>query len=100
MTEPRQKIELPPATVVYMPTGARIAVGAATLLAIALAANQLFNYQAFGIVLLEGLYLYVLAGLFLGASFLVFPTFKDRGVTALDWLLATAAVAAAGWFAW
>lgn len=100
MSEPRQKFELPKEPVAVMPSGARVAVGAATLLAIALSANQLFNFQAFGIVLLEGFYLYVLAGLFLGASFLVFPTFSARGVTALDWALAAVALGASLWFAW
>lgn len=44
-----------------------------SLAAIALAIHQLFNLQFFGIVLLEGRYLFLLAGIFLSLTFLVFP---------------------------
>ncbi|MEM8821816.1 MAG: TRAP transporter permease, partial [Pseudomonadota bacterium] len=42
----------------------------ATLLAIALSIHQLFNLRLFGVVLIEGRYLYLLAGLFLAVLFL------------------------------
>ncbi|MFT7389790.1 MAG: TRAP transporter 4TM/12TM fusion protein [Paracoccaceae bacterium] len=100
MTEPAQKLALPKEPVIAMPSGARLAVGVVTTFAIALSANQLFNFQAFGIVLLEGLYLYLLAGLFLGISFLVYPLSKEKGAGPLDWALGLLAMTSAGYFAW
>ena len=44
-----------------------------SLAAVALAIHQLFNLRFFGIVLLEGRYLFLLAGIFLSLTFLVFP---------------------------
>jgi TRAP transporter 4TM/12TM fusion protein len=100
MQEPAQKLALPEVPIIAMPRGARIAVGGVTVVAILLAANQLFNFQAFGIVLLTGLYLYLLAGLFLGVSFLVFPLSRAKGPRAIDWVMGAIAMGTAGWFAW
>jgi len=77
-----------------------IALG--TLAAIAIAIHQLFNLQLFGIVLLEGRYLYLLAGIFLAIAFLCFrgTPGPKTGVPWWDALLATAALVAAGYFAW
>ena len=73
-----------------------------TLFAIALAINQLFNLQAFGLVVLEGAYLYVLGGVFLCLTFLVFPAHR-RAVAQVPWhdvALGVVALGVAGWFAW
>ena len=43
-----------------------------TLAGVALAIHQLFNLQAFGVVMVEGRYLYLLGGLFLAQTFLCF----------------------------
>ncbi|HUF86799.1 MAG TPA: TRAP transporter fused permease subunit [Thermohalobaculum sp.] len=81
---------------------ARWVASIGTLVGIALSAHQLFNLQLFGIVLLEGLYLYVLAGIFLGIAFLTFPATaaqSDR-IPWYDWVLTFATFASAGYFAW
>ena len=71
-----------------------------TSLAIAVAVNQLFNLRVGGYSLLEGMYLYVLAGLFLSLTFL---TFRAHGpastrVPWYDWVLAAATVLVSGYF--
>jgi TRAP transporter 4TM/12TM fusion protein len=73
-----------------------------TLAAVLLAVHQLFNLQFFGIVLIEGMYLYILAGIFLGLTFLCFRigTRQPESVPWYDWLLALAAFGCAGYFAW
>ena len=73
-----------------------------TLAAVALSVNQLFNLQAFGLVVLEGRYLFLLAGLFLGLAFLVFPPAARAGAWALplDIALALLALGLSGYFAW
>lgn len=97
-----------------MTTVQRSVVILATLLAIALAVNQLFNLQAFGVVLLEGRYLYLLAGLFLALTFLCFRAYKTpdasdasaSGASVVraqyapwyDWLLALVALIVSGYF--
>ncbi len=81
---------------------ARAAVIAGTLAAIALSIHQLFNLQLFGVVVLEGRYLYLLAGIFLALTFLCFrgtPGPRD-GVPWWDAILALAVVVGAGYFAW
>ncbi len=78
---------------------AKFAVAALTVAAVALSIHQLFNLQVFGIVLLEGTYLYILAGVFLAAAFLVFPLFREKGPGPADWALFTLALAAAAYFA-
>jgi len=81
---------------------ARAFVVAATLSAIAISVHQLFNLQLFGIVLLEGRYLYLLAGLFLATTFLCFRGTSDTrpGVPWYDAVLAAATIVCAGYFAW
>jgi len=85
------------------PTGAvRGLFVALTLFAVALAVNQLFNLQAFGIVVLEGAYLYLLGGIFLCLTFLVFPMHRHAAaqVPWYDMVLGMLGLAVAGWFAW
>ncbi|MEL6766294.1 MAG: TRAP transporter fused permease subunit [Pseudomonadota bacterium] len=74
----------------------------ATLLAIGLAIHQLFNLTLFGIVLIEGRYLYLLAGLFLAVLFLTYRAVPGMAgpARAYDWALAGLALGAAGYFAW
>lgn len=75
----------------------------ASLLAVALALNQLLNLQFFaGLVLIEGRYLYILAALLLPLVFLAYAGRKGgpSGVPWYDWLLAGLALAALAWFAW
>ncbi|MEX0281972.1 MAG: TRAP transporter permease [Arenibacterium sp.] len=72
-----------------------------TLLAIGIAINKLFNLRLGGVAMLEGMYLYILAGLFLSLTFL---TFRAHGpassvVPWYDWLLAGAALGLTGFFA-
>lgn len=74
-----------------------------TAAAIILSVNQLFNLQFFaGIVVLEGRYLFLLAGLFLSLTFLAFPLRGTPGgsVAWYDWVLAGLAAAVAGYFAY
>lgn len=74
-----------------------------TAAAILLSVNQLFNLQFFaGIVILEGRYLFVLAGLFLSLTFLLFPLHGEprASVAWYDWGLAALAVAVSGYFAY
>jgi TRAP transporter 4TM/12TM fusion protein len=71
-----------------------------TLAAIGVAINQLFNLRLGGYSLLEGMYLYVLAGLFLSLTFI---TFRASGTPSAqvpwyDWLLAGATVLITGFF--
>jgi len=73
-----------------------------TAAAILLSVNQLFNLQFFaGVVILEGRYLFLLAGLFMSLTFLSFPLRGEpgAGVSWLDWVLAALGVAVAGYFA-
>lgn len=81
---------------------ARAVVIAGTLLGVALVVHQLFNLKLFGAVLIEGRYLYLLGGLFLAVSFLVFRADGGKGgrVPWFDWLTATAAAGTAGYLAW
>ena len=75
---------------------ARVVVIAGTLGTLALVVNQLFNLAVFGVVLIEGRYLYVLGGVFLALSFLVFRIRGGKGgrPSALDWALFAAALGA------
>lgn len=73
-----------------------------SLAAIALAIHQLFNLQVFGIVLLEGRYLFLLAGIFLSLTFLVFPLGKDASSPLPPWydlILAVLTLVVSGYFA-
>ncbi|MDJ0943681.1 MAG: TRAP transporter fused permease subunit [Kiloniellales bacterium] len=82
--------------------GLRLVFVIATTLAVALSINQLFNLQAFGLVVLEGRYLFLLAGLFLALGFLVFPPYRGAGRASfgLDGALAVLALAVSGYFVW
>ncbi len=80
---------------------AKSAVIIGTLAGIAVAIHQLFNLRLLGIVMLEGTYLYTLAGVFLALTFLLFRAHKGAaGVPLYDWLLAALALGCAGYFAW
>ncbi len=81
---------------------ARTIMVAGTLIAIAISVHQLFNLQLFGIVVLEGRYLYLLAGIFLALTFLCFrgtPGARS-GVPWWDAVLAALTIVCAGYFAW
>ncbi|MBI3453999.1 MAG: TRAP transporter fused permease subunit [Rhodospirillales bacterium] len=73
-----------------------------TLAAIAVSIHQLFNLQLFGIVLLEGAYLYILAGVFLSMTFLCFRGTRrpQAGVPWWDAILAAASALCAAYFTW
>ncbi|WP_193179696.1 TRAP transporter permease [Nisaea sediminum] len=74
-----------------------------TAAAVLLSINQLFNLQFFaGVVVLEGRYLFLLAGLFLSLTFLSFPLRGEPGskVAWYDWILAALGAAVAGYFAY
>lgn len=77
----------------------RIAVIAATLFGLALVVHQLFNLRVGGLVLIDGRYLALLGGLFLGVSFLTFRIngSKDGVPSLLDWVLALAALVVTGY---
>ena len=83
-----------------MPPLARVVTAILTLAAVALSIHQLFNIQLFGIVLIEGLYLYILGAIFLGLAFLVFPLRPSKGADWPDWILFALALAAGAYFAW
>ncbi|MDJ0951798.1 MAG: TRAP transporter permease, partial [Alphaproteobacteria bacterium] len=73
-----------------------------TLAAVLLSINQLFNLQLFGIVVLEGRYLFLLAGAFLFLSFLIFPP-SARAAPQFLWLdlvLAVLSLGVSAYFAW
>ena len=79
------------------------AVGLLTLAGVTLSINQIFNLQIGGSVLVEGRYLYVLAGLFLAVALVLFPLTgrrDNRSVLAVDLALAALALVACGYFAW
>jgi TRAP transporter 4TM/12TM fusion protein len=80
---------------------ARRVVAAATAIAIAVAIHQLFNLRLGGYTMLEGMYLYVLAGIFLAIAFLSFRIREGASphIPFYDWALAGAALGVAGYFA-
>ncbi|MEQ6202402.1 TRAP transporter fused permease subunit [Sulfitobacter sp. HNIBRBA2951] len=71
-----------------------------TLGAIGMAINQLFNLRIGGYSLLEGMYLYVLAGFFLSLTFITFRAWGPPSpqVPWYDWVLAAATVGVTGFF--
>jgi TRAP transporter 4TM/12TM fusion protein len=71
-----------------------------TLAAISIAINQLFNLRIGGYSFLEGMYLYVLAGLFLSLTFVTFRAWGPPSpkVPWYDWILAAATVAISACF--
>jgi TRAP transporter 4TM/12TM fusion protein len=78
---------------------ARWVVVLGTLFSLVLVVNQLFNLQLMGIVLIEGRYLYILGGLFLALSFLIFQMRGGKGgePSLLDWALFAIALACTGY---
>lgn len=80
---------------------ARWAVITGTLASLVLVINQLFNLQIAGIVLIEGRYLYILGGLFLALSFLIFQMGGGKGGQPgiIDWLLFALSLASTGYLA-
>ncbi|WP_156874986.1 TRAP transporter permease [Sulfitobacter alexandrii] len=74
---------------------ARWVVITGTLLSLVLVINQLFNTQLFGLVLIEGRYLYLLGGIFLALTFLIFQMRGGKGgvPSLLDWALFAASLA-------
>ncbi|WBU53610.1 TRAP transporter fused permease subunit [Paracoccus sp. SCSIO 75233] len=72
-----------------------------TVAALALVINQLFNLRAFGVVLMDGRYLNVLATIFLAATFLIFDFRGHRFMrtSPLDWLLAALSLGAGAYIA-
>ncbi|MEM1199144.1 MAG: TRAP transporter fused permease subunit [Pseudomonadota bacterium] len=71
-----------------------------TLCAILLAVNQLFNLRIGGYAMLEGMYLYILAGIFLSLSFICFRAWgpKSTEVPWFDWVLAVVSLLVSGFF--
>ena len=79
---------------------ARLVVVALTLLAIALCIHQLFNLQLFSVVLIEGRYLYLLAGAFLALVFICMrgSATAPNSVPWWDAALALLSLVVAGYF--
>lgn len=80
---------------------ARWLIISGTLIAIVIAVNQLFNLRLGGYAMLEGMYLYLLAGIFLSMTFLCFRAWGPKSTTVpwFDWILAATAVGVPGYFA-
>ena len=81
-------------------TAARWIIAGGTAIAIGIAVNQLYNLRLGDYSMLEGMYLHLLAGMFLAMTFLCF---RIRGGSAApipwyDWLLALATLVVAGFF--
>ena len=73
-----------------------------TLGAVLLAINQLFLLRAFGVTLLDTQYLYMLAGIFLALSFLIFPAYSGAPMDRVPWydlLLALIVLGVSAYFA-
>jgi TRAP transporter 4TM/12TM fusion protein len=90
-------VEIDGATPVEKMGGAaRFVVITLTLSAVALVIHQLFNLQLFGLTLIDGRYLYLLGGIFLAMTFLVFRAKggKVSNPSILDWALAAVALSA------
>lgn len=108
MTSPSEKSRGQAAIDAELAAGQQVFTGPArwmiivcTLTAIGVAVNQLFNLRLGNYAMLEGMYLYVLSGLFLSLTFL---TFRAHGpasarVPWYDWLLAFTTLGVAGFFA-
>ena len=77
---------------------------AGTVVATALAVNQLLGFDFFaGIVLIESRYLYLLAAFLLPLVFIAYPAGKRArldGTPWYDWLLAAVALGVVAWFAY
>ncbi|QBF32591.1 TRAP transporter fused permease subunit [Thalassococcus sp. S3] len=79
---------------------ARWTIIVVTLVAIGIAINQLFNLRIGGYSFLEGMYLYVLAGLFLSLTFITFRAYGPPSprVPWYDWCLAAVTLAVCAFF--
>ncbi len=98
-----ERVEIDGATPAEAISGAaRWVVIGLTVAALALVVNQLFNLQTFGVVLIDGRYLYILGGLFLAMTFLVFQMRGGKGgvPSILDWALFAAALSCTAYLAW
>ncbi|MFD1796764.1 TRAP transporter permease [Paracoccus aurantiacus] len=89
-----------------LPTGnlfnaRNIALMGLTIAALLLVINQLFNLRTFGIVLMDGRYLNILATIFLAATYLIFDIRGHRfeKVSLIDWALAALAIASGSYLA-
>lgn len=71
-----------------------------TLAAIGLAVNQLFNLRLGGFSFLEGMYLYLLAGLFLSLTFITFRVWGPPSAVVpwYDWVLAFVTLGISAYF--
>lgn len=71
-----------------------------TLAAIGLAVNQLFNLRLGGFSFLEGMYLYLLAGLFLSLTFITFRAWGPPSAVVpwYDWVLAFVTLGISAYF--
>jgi TRAP transporter 4TM/12TM fusion protein len=78
---------------------ARWVVIIGTLFSLILVINQLFNLQILGKVLIEGRYLYILGGLFLALSFLIFQIRGGKGgqPSLFDWALFAVSLGCTGY---
>ena len=97
-----EKVEIDGATPAERISGvARWVVIGGTLGSLALVINQLFNLQFMGVVLIDGRYLYLLGGLFLALSFLIFQMRGGKGgqPSILDWILFALSLACTGYLA-
>lgn len=76
-------------------------IALATVAAIALSINQLFNLRIGGYAMLEGMYLYILAGIFLSVTFLGFRITGRRStdIPWYDWVLSGLTLAVGAYFA-
>lgn len=86
-----------------LPGSMRWVLAVATLAAIALAVNQLFNLQLLPFTILDPQYLYVLSGIFLAMTFISFPAFSGAPSHRLPWydfILAGASAVVSGYFAY
>ena len=79
----------------------RFAIILITLATLALVVHQLFNLQAFGLVLIDARYLYLLGGAFLSLTFVVFRLNGSKGGRAsfLDWALCALAIGTSAYLA-
>lgn len=80
---------------------ARWIVIGGTLFSLLLVINQLFNLGLGGVVLIDGRYLYLLGGLYLALTFVIFQAGGGKGgqPSLLDWALAALALGATGYLA-
>lgn len=85
-----------------VPGSIRWVLALATLAAIALAVNQLFNLRLLPTTILDPQYLYVLSGIFLAMTFIAFPAFAGAPSHRIPWydfILAAASAGVSGYFA-